>query len=154
MLKKTVLCFVYFTSLLLLVTALAKIISSTGKAPILKTTDPILMLPYRLVFLDVGGIELIVALICIFGKQLVLKLRLIAWLATMILMYRVGLWWIDWRRPCICLGNLTDALHISPQAAETIMKIIVGYLLVGSYIGLFWLWRQSKKSPPTPMSAK
>ena len=150
-----VICFVYSASLLLLVTALAKIISSTGKAQILQTTDPILMFPYRWVFYAVGGIELIVALICIFGKRLEFKLGLIAWLGTMFLMYRFGLWWIDWRRPCHCLGNLTDALHIPPQTADTAMKIFVGYLLAGSCAALFWLWKKKQKtSVALPSSAE
>jgi len=42
--------------------------------------------------------------------------------------------------------NLTDALHIPPQTAEMAMKIILAYLLIGSYATLFWLWRQRKKS--------
>jgi cbb3-type cytochrome oxidase subunit 3 len=45
-----------------------------------------------------------------------------------------------------------DALHIPPQTADTAMKIILAYLLLGSYAMLFWLWRQRKKlqSAATP----
>jgi hypothetical protein len=50
---------------------------------------------------------------------------------------------------CPCLGNLTDALHITPQTADTAMKIILTYLLIGSYASLFWLWRQRNKPAPT-----
>jgi hypothetical protein len=63
--------------------------------------------------------------------------------------------WVGWHKPCSCLGNLTDALHIPPQTADTAMKIILAYLLIGSYGNLFWLWRQCKKSAavsPTPVS--
>jgi hypothetical protein len=44
------------------------------------------------------------------------------------------------------LGNLTDALHISPQTGDIAMKIILAYLLIGSYATLFWLWRQRGKA--------
>jgi hypothetical protein len=44
------------------------------------------------------------------------------------------------------MGNLTDALHISPQVADTAIKIILVYLLLGSYAALFWLWLQRKKA--------
>jgi len=44
------------------------------------------------------------------------------------------------------MGNLTDALHIPPQIADTAMKIILAYLLIGSYASLFWLWRQHRKT--------
>jgi hypothetical protein len=33
------------------------------------------------------------------------------------------------------------------------MKIILAYLLLGSYATLFWLWRQRKKVVPTPAPA-
>jgi hypothetical protein len=48
------------------------------------------------------------------------------------------------------MGNLTDALHIPPQTADTAMKIILAYLLLGSYGTLFWLWRQKRLGPSTP----
>ncbi len=31
------------------------------------------------------------------------------------------------------------------------MKIILAYLLIGSYTSLFWLWRQSKKTIPASL---
>jgi len=96
--------------------------------------------------LAVGGIELVIASICPFDKYETLKLELIAWLGTSFVVYRLGLCWMEWRKPCSCLGNLTDALHIQPQTADTAIKIILVYLLAGSYTCLFWLWRQRKKS--------
>jgi hypothetical protein len=44
------------------------------------------------------------------------------------------------------MGYFTDALHIPPQTADTVMKIILAYLLIGSYATLFWLWQQRKKA--------
>jgi hypothetical protein len=49
-----------------------------------------------------------------------------------------------------CLGNLTYALNISPQKADTAMKIILAYLLIGSYASLSWLWRQRRKASLAP----
>jgi cbb3-type cytochrome oxidase subunit 3 len=41
---------------------------------------------------------------------------------------------------------MTSELHISSAFADTIMKIILAYLLIGSYAALFWLfWRQRRK---------
>jgi hypothetical protein len=93
-------------------------------------------------------------LVCIFSKRTWLPAGLLAWLATSFLIYRIGLVAIGYHRPCHCLGNLTDALHIPPQTADTAMKIILAYLLLGSYATLFWLWTQRKikpLSPPTPL---
>lgn len=97
--------------------------------------------------LALGILETAVALVCFFAKSQKLALGLIAWLSTNLLVYRVGLWWMDWHRPCSCLGNLTDALHISPQVADNIMKAVLAYLLIGSYGLLFWQWRNSRGLP-------
>ena len=67
------------------------------------------------------------------------SLALLAWLATALVMYRIGLKWVGYLKPCSCLGNLTDALNISPQTADMTMKINLAYLLVGSYANLLWI---------------
>jgi hypothetical protein len=61
---------------------------------------------------------------------------------------------MGYHKPCNCLGNLTDALHIPLQTADTAMKIVLGYLLIGSYAILFWLWRQRRIAPPSTPSMK
>jgi hypothetical protein len=53
---------------------------------------------------------------------------------------------MNWHRPCNCLGNLTDALHISPQTADNIMKLLLAYLLIGSYGLMFWRWKQGREA--------
>jgi hypothetical protein len=93
----------------------------------------------------VGVLELTVAGVCLFGKAQVFAMAIVAWLATSFLIYRIGLVLVGYHKPCSCLGNLTDALHIPPQIADTVMKIILAYLLIGSYGTLFWLWRQRKR---------
>lgn len=143
---KTIQFFMYSTAILLLIVALAKFISSFGTARILQTPDPILAIPFRYVFWIVGGIEIVVATVCLFSKRLLLKAGLVAWLATSFLIYRFCLLCVGYQKPCSCLGNLTDALHLSPQITNLAMKIILGYLLLGNYATLFWLWKQSRES--------
>lgn len=69
-----------------------------------------------------------------------------AWISSDFVVYRVGLWWMNWHRPCNCLcnclDNRTDALHISPQTADNIKNLILAYLLIGSYALLFLNWRK------------
>jgi hypothetical protein len=105
--------------------------------------DPITSISFGHLLTVVGGLELVVASICLFAKSQTMKLGLIAWLATNFVVYRCGLWWMGWHRPCSCMGNLTDALHIPPEVADNIMKVVLAYLLVGSYGLLFW--RYSKE---------
>jgi len=104
--------------------------------------------PFRELFLAVGLTEIAIAWFCYFGKRPVLATWLVALFATDLLFYRLGLWWMGWHKPCNCLGNLTDAIHISPQAADNLMKVVLAYLLVGSYGLLMWRWRQRPSQKP------
>jgi len=131
--------------IIFLITGSAKIWSSFGNAELLQRFDPILNINFRCLLLIVGILELILALFCLLNKSKTVAITMVAFLAGNLLAYRLGLWWIGWHRACACLGNLTDALHISPQTADTAMKMILAYLLIGSYAILFWLWRQKRK---------
>jgi hypothetical protein len=93
----------------------------------------------------VGVVEIVISTVCLFSKRTWLSAGFLAWLSTSFLAYRIGLVLVGYHRPCSCMGNLTDALHISPQTTDTAIKIILAYLLIGSYASLFWLWRQRGK---------
>jgi len=140
--NKAINWFLYSAGALLLVTALAKLISSFGNSHILALPDPVFIIPFRWMFCLAGITELAFAYACLFSNKPLLRAMLVALLSTNFALYRLGLWFVGWHRPCSCLGTLTDALHIPPQTADTAMKIILAYLLIGSYATLFWLWRQ------------
>jgi len=118
---------------------LAKAFSAVGADRALDVADPIIGLPFRQVMLGVGLIDLPIACCCLGAGKRWLWLLAVARLSTNFVIYRLGLWWIGWHRPCRCLGNLTGALHISPTTADYIMKGVLAYLLIGSY---WLLWRQ------------
>lgn len=136
--------FVFSAAAILAVTGVAKLWSGLGHTKILATVDPITGVPFGQLLLAVGVAELLIVGVCLIAKSQTLKLGLIACLATDFVVYRLGLWWIGWKQPCGCMGSLTDALHISPQMADNIMKGILAYLLIGSYGLLIWQWRSSK----------
>jgi Methylamine utilisation protein MauE len=145
--------FVYSAGVFLLIASTAKLVSSFGHTTILQTYDPLTGLQFQDLFRVVASIEIAVALICFFSRQILFPAGLVAWLATSFLIYRICLNLVGYHRPCRCMGNLTDAIHISPQTADTAMKIILAYLLLGSYATLFWLWRQRKKSVSSAVGA-
>ena len=125
--------FILSAGCILLVTGLAKVISASGKAAILENTDPLFGISFRHLMLLAGITELVVSGACFLRAKRNHSLNLVTWLATAFLVYRAGLWYIGWRRPCPCMGYVTDALHIHSQTADTIMKIILAYLLFGGY---------------------
>lgn len=128
--------------IVLAITGLAKVAASWGSSPALDVLDPLLTIKFKHLLVVVGAIEAIIGFSCLRSRARSSSALLVAWLATNLLVYRLGLWFIDWRRPCGCLGNLTDLLHISPQLADNTMKGMLAYLLVGSYASLFWLWKR------------
>jgi hypothetical protein len=145
--------FVRSATVILAVTGVAKVWTAFAPMKLLAVADPIMGISFGHLMLVVGVVELVIASICLFGKSQTLKLGLIAWLATNFVVYRFGLWWMGWHKPCSCLGNLTDALHISPQLADNIMKVILAYLLLGSYGLLFLQWRKSGVAVPNNPAA-
>ena len=126
------------------ITGIAKVWSGLGNSKFLAVVDPIIGIKFGQLMLMVGLAEVAIALVCFFSKRRTLALGLVAWISTNFVVYRLGLWWMNWHRPCNCLGNLTDALHISPQTADNIMKVLLVYLLLGSYGLLVWQWRQRR----------
>jgi hypothetical protein len=138
--------FIFSAGAILLLTGLAKLISAFGTAHIFQMSDPILRISFRNLFLLVGGVELLISLICFFyGKHPMLQASLIAWLATNFAIYRLCLFEIGYQKPCSCLGSLTGVLHIPSETADSIMKIILVYLLTGSYLTLFCRRKQTNK---------
>ena len=123
------------------ITGFAKAYSVTAEAKALDYPDPLLGLSFRKLMLLVGLAELVIAFLCFSTRNRRLSLAAVAWLASSIFLYRVGLWYIGWHRPCHCMGTLTDALHITPAAADNIMKMMLIYLIASSYSTLFFLQR-------------
>ena len=138
--------FIYSAGIILLITGMAKLISSAGAARLLQYPDPILLISFRHLFWIVGCIELVVAFVCLRGGRELLQVGLLACFSSVLLVYRLGLLWLGYQKPCPCLGNLTGVLHLSPESADRAMKLILGYLLLGSYSALFWLCTQARKT--------
>ncbi|HKW30921.1 MAG TPA: hypothetical protein VJT54_16430 [Verrucomicrobiae bacterium] len=141
--------FIFSAAVLLFATSIAKLISVFGKSHILETHDPLFEVSYRNLLLIAGAFEFATSLVCFLVKSNIMRVGLVAWLATVFLMYRIGMPFVGYQQPCPCLGSLTGEIHISSQTANTVAKVILSYLLVGSYVALLGIWRRHKvKSIP------
>lgn len=136
--------FIVSAGILLMVTGLAKFITAFGSAHVLVYPEPISGIKFRTVFFTVGLLELAIAFFCFFGKRVDIQTGVLVWLSTIFVLYRLSLSWLG-QKPCHCLGNLTEALHIPSHTADTVMKIVLAYILLGSYAVLFGLWRKRRK---------
>jgi hypothetical protein len=132
--------FIRWAGALLLALALVNLIQAGTSGPSLIVLDPLLGIPLRLAVLAVGGLELVVALICLFGRQAGLQSGLIAWLATNFAVYRAGLLWQGCHTQWGCLGNPLDRLRLLPSLADHGLYFLLACLLLGGYAALVWLW--------------
>jgi hypothetical protein len=131
---------------LLLALAMAMFISNRANAAITMPHDPLLMISMRNTFWIIGAIELFVALVCLFGKQLRFNAILVLWLATNLFVYQIGFLGSGNHRGLgVYLSSLANTFGITSNTAYLILKIVSLYLLVGSSIALLWLWREGAK---------
>jgi hypothetical protein len=125
--------------LILACTALAKGIATTGNVQILSQSDPLLaLLTNRQVLWLAIVLEVMVIGLIVREREIVRKAAFIAWIGTVFLAYRVGLWSIGYKGSCGCLGNVTDTLGITPATADLVSGAMLAYLLIGSYAILIW----------------
>ncbi len=136
--------YVTLASLILIITGGLKVWGAFGDSEMLKLADPIFGLPFRHLMWFVGILEIVVAVFCLCRRQSYLSIYALVWLTSSFVIYRIALKWVGWKKPCSCLGNLTDALYISPQTADNIMKVVLTYLLIGSYFLLIRQWRRDR----------
>jgi len=143
---KPVRIFIYSAGGILLTAALLRFIIAVGSAQVLSLPEPVLGIPLRYAVLLVGAFELVVALICLFGRQVGLQIGWLAWMVTNYAVYRIGLLTMGIHQQGTCIGSLTDPLHFS----RGIMGIIAGflplYLLLGSYAAVIRLWLEGRKA--------
>ena len=122
--------------LVVCITGAAKIASSTGSDQVLTTLDPIFGIPYAQLLWIVGIIELIIGGTVFITRRNSVRTYLIGWIAAEIGLYRLGLWWSDYAKPCLCLGTLTGKIHISQDLADVLMLVLL-WLLVAIALSNF-----------------
>jgi hypothetical protein len=120
--------------LIIAVTALAKLYSAGGTAQILDHLDPIFLVLNRVMITVVGMIEFVVVGVLLINRNASVKLLTVAWLSANFVIYRFGLWFLQIKKPCSCLGTVTDLLPIDPATIDQGMKVLVIYLFLGSIL--------------------
>jgi len=137
-------CFIFSAGIVMLITSYAKVITAIGSDQILHEADPIFKLHYRSLLLIIGGLEFIIGLLALFERKWGWSAIAIVWIASCFGIYRVGLSWVGWHKPCSCLGTITDTIHLSPNTVEWILRAVIAYLALGSLFALSWIWCQGK----------
>ena len=126
--------FLWSAAAILVLTGLGKISSAFGTAQVLTTADPVVGIPFRVLLPLAGGFELIIAALSVWRRfPQRSRLLLVAWVSTMFVIYRVGLWAMDWHHPCGCMGNLAAALPFSDHTVDRVMRTALAYMSLGSF---------------------
>jgi hypothetical protein len=140
--------FIWSAGAILLTAALSRFLIVAGSTPALTLPEPMLGVPLRHAVLAVGILELIAALLCLFGRQTRLQLGWVAWLATNDMVYRIGLLFMNFHPQATCIGSLTDPLHLASGVTGFIAASLPLYLFFGSYLAVFWLWQAARLAKP------
>jgi len=132
--------FILSAGAILLVAAVGRFLIAVGQTQVLALPDPVLGIPWRLGVLLVGGFELGVAVLCLFGKRIGIQIGWVAWLAVNILVFQLGALAMHGHWQATSIGSLTDPL----QLTRGLMGVLIGFLplvlLLGSGTASAYLW--------------
>jgi hypothetical protein len=105
----------------------------------------VLNLQLPVLFWTVGGMLLMTALFCLFGRQTNLQLTIVLWLATNLIVYRIGLHYMGAKGGVQgYLGEMGDAFGASTSVMSWLLAVSVGYLFVGSSLVMILAWTSEK----------
>jgi predicted RNA-binding Zn-ribbon protein involved in translation (DUF1610 family) len=137
--------FIYSSAAIMLAAALERFIVAAGNAEILSAPELVLGIPIRSVTLAVGAAEMLVALICFFGKNTHLQTSWLAWMCFNYWVYRIGLFVMHRHPQTTGIGRLTDPLHLANGGPGILTMVAPVYLLLGSLIAWLWLWSNQRR---------
>jgi len=149
MIRKIENYFIWLAAVLLFIMAAAELSSAFNNEQFLDQPDPFLFISSRYILILTGFIELLLSAFLLMAKNRSLKLGLLAWFATNLLVYRIGLQWQGAPNYSDCLGNFNDWLPIPPRILHVIMVGILIFWLTGSYGCLIFNWLTNRKSVET-----
>jgi len=136
---------IYSAGGLLVGAALTRFLIVLSAAQSLALPDPVVGIPLRLVVVLAGVVELAAAWFCLSGRQRRLQVGLLFWLATNLVVFHAGLFWMKIHPQGTFLGRLTDPL----QLAGTITGLVVFWLpvafVLASYAAAAGLWLESRR---------
>ena len=129
---------------ILLMAALTRLLIAAGNMQALALPDPLLGIPLRYAVLIVGAFELVVALICLFGRRIGLQIGWLAWLGTNYIVVWIGLLAMHIHPQATGIGIFTDPLQIHRGLTGYVFAVIPFLLALGSYAAAISFWFSSE----------
>lgn len=136
---------VYVFGAILLFLALVTLWGNWNKINLVSATDPVSSLTLRNALWVLASLELVVAMLCLFGANVIIQLGLVCWLALNFLLYQVGLHWLGsgggFKAGYV---GISSVFGVSVTAVDVLSKLLFVGLLLGSTGGLVWArWRKA-----------
>ena len=116
----------------------ALFLSNIAEGSLLQPHDPLIGIRMSAFFWVLGMLALAVALACVYMRPSRLKLGLVLWFATTLVIYRLGLQWQGIQSLHGYIGSLARTFGLPVGLAITLLNLLFSYLLVGSAGLLLW----------------
>ena len=146
--------FIRIVGAILLMAALNRFLIATGTSPALTLPEPFIGISIRSAVFWVGGIELVLALFCLFGLWPWLQLGGLALLATSYTVYFSVLFSKGIQPQGSCIGSLTDPLRVYHGTTGYVLQFLPFGLALGSYAAAIALWFSTGFQTARPVEAR
>ena len=130
--------FAVSVALLLILTAIAKLIAILQQKPFLTASDGLIPhFTYRDSFIVAIIIEIFVSVFVFVRRRHLFSMVISFWLVAGLLTYRLTKYFMGVLEPCNCLGGVLDWTKIPKGTLNLIPLLILCYIGIGSLIFLF-----------------
>ena len=139
--------FIISAVIILLLTSVSKLASVGSASAVLDERNPVVDLLTNRQLLGLAGcVELLVAGMVMIMKDPLLRQSFVLWIASVFLVYRMGLWHLGYGSTCFCLGVASQWVPLSMYSQDIMMRGLLAYLLVGSVLSLAWEISRTKNA--------
>lgn len=138
--RRFVSAFLISSVALLLITAAAKVWTSTLDVRVLFRRDALLYLELQHILWLVAAYEFAVAIYVMLSDKHIRGAALIAVTGAQFIVYRIFNAFAGDTSPCPCLGDLPQAFGLSQKYADWMLTGIASYLLCGGIVCLYCLY--------------
>jgi hypothetical protein len=131
----------YFTNsvaALLAAFTAALLLCNFASNKLIQPHDPLFAIPMNVFFWIWGLVAMALMLACIYLRQSQLKLAIILWFATNLIIYRLGLQWQGVHNTRGYIGSLAHTFNLSNGVTSSLLYFLFIYLFIGSAALLLW----------------
>ena len=140
--------FIIGVSVVLFLTAGLKVSTLISDRDVMRGSDPLIFfLSNNQLVSAIAVVEIGIAVFLLCKAMAKSKLVAIAWLSSLFLGYRIGLFLLGYKGACYCMGMAESWLTlIKPLHVETLMRCLLGVMLIGSFTFLLLQKRLDRKA--------